>query len=135
MSFNQLNVETGVEMEYVVPVGMYLQEPQFIARPGATGEDGVALQLPDSRLTYFQFFVRETFPFLDHLKRLILSPPTPHPRPRPEGRGMSPAFSTFYSENEKVWRQRREPVLICVALRACLAPCQRLRHRNRGLLR
>ena len=39
---------------------------------GVPGEDGVAPQLPDSRLTYFRFFVRETFPFLDHLKLFIL---------------------------------------------------------------
>ena len=27
-------------------------------------------------------------------------------------------LSNFYSENEKVWRQMREPILICVTLRA-----------------
>lgn len=39
-----MNVDTGVEVEYLLPEGMFVQEPQFIARPNAQGEDdGVIL--------------------------------------------------------------------------------------------
>lgn len=40
----QLNVDTGVETEFVFPEGMFVQEPQYIARPAAVEEDdGVIL--------------------------------------------------------------------------------------------
>ena len=40
----QLNVDTGKEIEYVFPVGMFAQEPQFIPSPNPTSEDdGVLL--------------------------------------------------------------------------------------------
>lgn len=40
----QLNVDTGVETEYVFPEGMFVQEPQFVSRPNSTAEDdGVIL--------------------------------------------------------------------------------------------
>ena len=40
----QLNVDTGKEIEYVFPDGMFAQEPQFISSPNPTSEDdGVLL--------------------------------------------------------------------------------------------
>ena len=40
----QLNVDTGKEIEYVFPDGMFAQEPQFIPSPTPTSEDdGVLL--------------------------------------------------------------------------------------------
>ncbi|XP_076117851.1 carotenoid isomerooxygenase-like [Mytilus galloprovincialis] len=40
----KLNVDTGVETEYVFPEGMFVQEPQFVSRPNSTAEDdGVIL--------------------------------------------------------------------------------------------
>ena len=39
-----MNVDTGKEIEYVFPVGMFAQEPQFIPSPNPTSEDyGVLL--------------------------------------------------------------------------------------------
>jgi carotenoid cleavage dioxygenase-like enzyme len=39
-----LNVDTGVEVEYILPEGMFVQEPQFISKPNAQAEDdGVIL--------------------------------------------------------------------------------------------
>ncbi|XP_053387890.1 carotenoid isomerooxygenase-like [Mercenaria mercenaria] len=43
-AITKLNVDTGVEIEFVLPEGMFVQEPQFVARPGAVFEDdGVIL--------------------------------------------------------------------------------------------
>lgn len=43
-AITKLNIDTGVETEFVLPEGMFVQEPQFIARPDATFEDdGVIL--------------------------------------------------------------------------------------------
>lgn len=40
----KLNVDTGEELEFLLPEGMYVQEPQFIPKPGAKSEDdGVIL--------------------------------------------------------------------------------------------
>lgn len=40
----QLNVDNGEEREFVFPEGMFVQEPQFVSRPGSTFEDdGVIL--------------------------------------------------------------------------------------------
>jgi len=32
-------VVTGEEVEFLLPEGVYVQEPQFIQRPGTSGED------------------------------------------------------------------------------------------------
>ncbi|KAH3873821.1 carotenoid isomerooxygenase-like isoform X2 [Dreissena polymorpha] len=43
-AITKLNVDTGVELEYLLPEGSYVQEPQFIPYPGAIFEDdGVIL--------------------------------------------------------------------------------------------
>ena len=40
----QVNVRTGEMQQYPLPSGFYTQEPVFLQRPGATGEDeGVLL--------------------------------------------------------------------------------------------
>lgn len=37
-------MDTGEELEYLLPEGMFVQEPQFVASPGAVAEDdGVIL--------------------------------------------------------------------------------------------
>lgn len=44
VSLRQINVDTGEELEYLLPEGMFVQEPQFVPSPGSTEEDdGVIL--------------------------------------------------------------------------------------------
>ncbi|XP_045181134.1 carotenoid isomerooxygenase-like [Mercenaria mercenaria] len=43
-ALTKLNVDTGEEIEYLYPKGMFTQEPQFVSRPNAVSEDdGVLL--------------------------------------------------------------------------------------------
>ncbi|XP_045174041.2 carotenoid isomerooxygenase-like [Mercenaria mercenaria] len=43
-ALTKLNVDTGVEVEFLLPEGMFVQEPQFIPKPNAKAEDdGVLL--------------------------------------------------------------------------------------------
>lgn len=38
-AITKLNVDTGEELEYLFPEGMFVQEPQFVPKPGAVFED------------------------------------------------------------------------------------------------
>lgn len=38
-AITKLNVDTGLEQDYLLPEGLFVQEPQFWPRPGATAED------------------------------------------------------------------------------------------------